>query len=113
MIMPSAFTPEDYSRFQSAILEAEGDQATLTSILSDFQDTFTASFAQVNSMSADNSRILAENQRLKQTNLELFQRIGTPLQQIPKTEPEEPPESKYKNVDEYMQDFFSTLDKKG
>lgn len=106
--MPYAFTPEDYSRFQSEVLEADGDQATLTSILSDFQDTFTQSYAQVNTVNADNARIMAENNRLKQTNMELFQRIGTPVTQVNQQKEEEVEESKYKNVDEYMQDFFST-----
>lgn len=111
--MPYAFTPDDYSKFQTAVLEAGGDQATLTSILSDFQDTFTSSFAQVNTVNADIARITAENQRLKQTNMELFQRVGTPLRAVEPKEEEEPPESKYKNVDEYMQSLFSSLDKKG
>ena len=111
--MPYAFTPEDYSKFQTEILEAGGDQATLTSILSDFQDTFAASFAQVNTVNADNARITAENQRLKQVNMDLFQRVGTPIQKIDPPAPEEPEESKYKNVDEYMQAYFTTLDKKG
>ena len=109
--MPYAFTPEDYSKFQSAILEAGGDQATLTSILTDFQDTFTASYAQVNTTQADIARITAENNRLKETNMTLFQRVGTPVTQIKEPETEDPPESKYKNVDEYMQAYFSSLRK--
>lgn len=105
--MPYAFTPEDYSKFQSELLEAGGDQATVTSILTDFQDTFTESYSEVLTSRAEMERIKAENNRLKQTNMELFQRhVGTPVQQIKEPEPE-PPESKYKNVDEYLTDYFS------
>ena len=40
--MPFEFTTDDWNEFTKKVLEANGDQATLTTLLSDMQDTLTA-----------------------------------------------------------------------
>lgn len=39
--MPFEFNTDAWSEFTKKVLEANGDQATLTTLLSDMQDTFT------------------------------------------------------------------------
>ena len=39
--MPFEFNTDAWSDFTKQVLEAKGDQATLTTLLSDMQDTFT------------------------------------------------------------------------
>ena len=113
--MPYAFTPDDYSRFQEDIIQAGGDQASLTTILSDFQGTFLESKAVVDSTQADMERLTAENQRLKDANMTLFLRVGEQVRQqdTPPQSPPEDEEPKYKNVDEYLTAFFNGKNQKG
>lgn len=113
--MPYAFTQDDYRSFQDAILAAEGDQATLTSILADMQTTFTESMALVETTKQENAAIAAENERLKTTNMSLFQQIGEQAKRLnsgpqPIADDDEP---EYKDVDSYMSSYFEKLEKRG
>lgn len=114
--MPYAFNQDDYARFQTEILDANGDQATLTSILSDFQGTFVEGMALVESTKADNERISAENERLKSANMQLFLRVGEAAK-VQQGQLEQPPKEetgdKFKNADEFMKHYFESLFKKG
>lgn len=104
--MAYEFTQDSYRQFSEAIIQANGDQATLTTILSDMQDTFTKSIADLAATTKLNEDIGKENDRLKQANMDLFLRIGTPQEpNAPKGEPEKPMSTK-----DYMASYFEKLD---
>lgn len=116
--MPYAFTQEDFRKFQDDVIKAGGDQATLTSLLSDMQTTFTESMALVETTKNENEAITAENGRLKDSNMKLFLQVGEQAKAMQTGKPESPlggeePESKFQSADEYMQAYFEKLDKKG
>ena len=74
--MPFEFTDEGWRQFSEQILAANGDQATLTSVLSDMGDTFMTGINTNNTTQNENESIKAENQRLKDANMSLFLRVG-------------------------------------
>ena len=106
--MPYDFTQDAYREFSEAILGANGDQATLTTILSDMQDTFNKGIADLTATNETNTNVTKENERLKQANMDLFLRLGTP--QEPNKPSEEP--SKPMSTKEYMEHYFERLDSK-
>lgn len=106
--MPYEFTAEDFNKFSEDILKAEGDQATITTILADMNTTVTDAIARDIQSKTAVETVTAENDRLKKANMELFLRVGTPVQQVPdKKESEEPQGTKA-----YMASYFAKLDKK-
>lgn len=106
--MPYEFTQDAYRQFSEAILGANGDQATLTTILSDMQDTFNRGIADLAATTETNGNVTKENERLKQANMDLFLRLGTPQEpNKPQPEPEKPMSTK-----EYMEHYFEKLDAK-
>ena len=105
--MAYEMTQEAYRKFSEDILSAGGDQATLTTLLSDMQDTFYKGIADLNATAESNSNITKENERLKQANMDLFLRLGTP--QETQSQAEEPP--KPISTKEYMENYLAKLDK--
>lgn len=109
--MPYSFSQEDYLKFQDDILKANGDQATITTLLADMQTTITDSLALVESTKSDNQVLSDENTRLKESNLSLLRRVGenalmaqgSPQSIIQDDEP------KYKDVGDYMSAYFKSL----
>lgn len=104
--MAYEFTQDSYRQFSEAIIEAKGDQATLTTILSDMQDTFNKGIADLTATNETNSNITKENERLKQANMDLFLRLGTPQEE---NKPQ-PQETKPVSTKEYMENYFQKLD---
>ena len=109
--MPYDFNQEGYRQFQEDILAADGDQATLTSVLAAMQQTFTESFALVETNKTEMEAIKKENERLVESNMGLFLQIGEQAKKIqdkqvqkPLAGIEEPPKQ---TVREYMNDFFN------
>lgn len=74
--MPYEFTQEDYSKFSQDIINAGGDQATLTSVLADMSGTVVDAIAKASVDTQKLNDITAENERLKSANMELFLRVG-------------------------------------
>lgn len=107
--MPYAFTQEDYLKFQDDILGANGDQATLSTVLADMQSTITDSLAMVESTKSANTELSAENTRLKESNITLLRRVGENALAIqsPRQELYDDDEPKYHDADEYMQAYFN------
>lgn len=110
--MPYDFTPEGFSQFSEAIVNAEGDQATITSLLADMQGTFVEAVAASQAMTGDMERIQAENARLLDANSKLFLRVGQQINQENgfKVTKEAP---KQLSTSQYMTDYFAKLDEKG
>lgn len=110
--MPYTFTPEDFSKFSEDILKAEGDQATLTSLLADMQGTVTEAIAKDIAQSKKVETIEAENTRLKDANMALFLRVGSSLTQPDKdqTIPDQEDLDQV-NTKSYMEKYFESLDK--
>lgn len=107
--MPYEFTPEEFSRFSEEIIKAEGDQATLTSLLADMQSTVQTAIAKDIANTEKVETVTAENERLRKANMDLFLRVGLP-QETPK-KPEEREPDKPSGVSAYMQSYFERLDK--
>lgn len=75
--MPYEFTQDGYRDFSEKIIAAGGDQATVTSILADMQDTVNDNIGKLTKLTEDNKTITAENERLRNANMDLFLRIGS------------------------------------
>ena len=109
--MPYEFTPDGFNAFSADILAAEGDQATLTSVLADMQGTFVESVASKQAADTDIQKIREENNRLLEKNAQLFLRVG---QQINAENgfggsPQPKPEEKPLSTAEYMNNYFLKL----
>lgn len=112
--MPYEFTQDGYREFSQAIIDAKGDQATITSILADMQDTVTDNIGKLMKLTQDTEAVTAENERLRNANMELFLRIGSQGTEPgggDKTKPggdEEKPVS----TAEYMEQYFNKMEEK-
>lgn len=106
--MPYEFTQDSYREFSEAILGANGDQATLTVLLSDMQDTFNQGIADLTATRETNDSVSKENERLKQSNMDLFLRLGTP--ESPNQQQQEP--EKPLSTAEYMEQYFKRVESK-
>lgn len=103
--MPFEFTPESYRDFSEQIINAGGDQATLTSVLADMQGTFTDQIALATKQAADVEAITAENERLKTSNMELFLRVGANQQQNNQQSQQQETETTM-DTKSYMENYF-------
>lgn len=79
--MPYEFTTEAWEKFTQDIFGANGDQATLTTVMADMGDTFTAGITTSGENQRNYERISAENERLKTANMNLFLRVGEQTKQ--------------------------------
>lgn len=102
--MPFDFTQDAFRDFSDQVLKAEGDQATLTSLLADMQGTYTEQLALAAKQTQDMEKINAENERLKATNMELFLMVGANKQQT--TQPQDPEPDKDMDTAAYMEKYF-------
>lgn len=114
--MPYTFSAEDFSKFMNDVLKANGDQATLTSLLSDMQGTVSDAIISSQKDKADVERITTENNRLREANFNYFNQIGefnknraSLEKQKPDSDPDDAEES---GTAEYMADYFKRLDDK-
>ena len=104
--MAFEFTQDSYRDFSEKIINAGGDQATVTSILSDMQDTFYQGIADLKATTEQSETISKENERLKSANMDLFLKLGTPQQpSATNVEPEKPMSTK-----EYMDSYFKRVE---
>ena len=107
--MPYEFTPDSYSQFSEAIVKAQGDQATISTVLADMQGTFVEAVAAAQASAVDMEKIKAENTRLIEANSKLLLRVGQQINQengfqVLTQQP------KQKSTAQYMQDYFDKLD---
>lgn len=114
--MPYTFSAEDFSKFMNDVLKANGDQATLTSLLSDMQGTVSDAIISSQQDKADVERITTENNRLREANFNYFNQIGEfnknrASTEKPKADPD-PDESEESGTEEYMASYFKRLDDK-
>lgn len=75
--MPYEFNPESFTRFTQDILNANGDQATITDVIGDMSDTMTDAFSAMAKAKEDIDTITAERDRLRDTNSRLILRVGS------------------------------------
>lgn len=108
--MAYEFTVDSYRTFSDDIINANGDQATITSRLADMQDAFTNSIGRLTKAEQDAESLKQENERLRQANLDLFLRIGESAK--PSTSNQPADEDVVEGVDEYMNKFFDKLEGK-
>ena len=106
--MPYGFTVEDFNKFSEDILKAEGDQATLTTLLADMSGTFTEAVAKDIAATERVEAVSAENERLKTANMELFIRVGSNA--ISKDGKSDAEEKTPETTSDYMHNYFNSLD---
>lgn len=110
--MPYEFTADAFRKFTEDVLQANGDQATLTTIMSDMQDTVTAAIAKDIDNAKTVETVTAENERLKKANMDLFLRVGSQMNSVSDKKQEEPqPETT--STKDYMNSYFARLDAAG
>lgn len=108
--MPYNFTAEDFNKFTEDILSADGDRATLTTLLADMSSTVSDALAKDVANTQKLETTEAENKRLKEANMELFLRKGQILLAAEEAKPEE--EKKPISTKDYMAKYFESLEDK-
>ena len=104
--MAFEFTPEGYQKFSQAVLDANGDQATLTGILADMQETFSGAVSTVADNTAKITTLEQDNQRLLAKTMDLFLRVGQTINQQQGTPA---PAQKTQSTAEYMHEYLAKL----
>lgn len=109
--MPFDFTADGYREFSQAIINANGDQATITSVLADMQDTFVDNIALVTKQTEEVDKITEENNRLRESNMSLYLRVGEQAKQKlgGSTGEGEQEEEAPASVKDYMSTYFKKL----
>ena len=107
--MPYEFTRDSFRQFNDDIIKAGGDQATLTTILADMQDTVFNNIGIMENLSKDKETLTKENERLRQANMDLFLRVG---QQATPSESSKSQEQENMSTSEYMEKYFDKLEGK-
>lgn len=110
--MAYEFTQEGFRTFSEALVNANGDQATVTSVLADMQDTFNDNIGKLTALTQENESIKAENERLRNANMDLFLRIGTQKEEIEKGKPASVQESVTMTTADYMENYFKKMEEK-
>lgn len=109
--MPYEFTQDGYRDFSEKVIAAGGDQATLTTLLADMQNTYNDNIGLLTKLTKDNESIKAENERLRAANMDLFLRIGTENEKARIEGGKVPPEQeKSVSTAKYMENYFSKLE---
>lgn len=108
--MPFEFNEDAWNDFTQQILNAQGDQATLTSVLTDMGDTFTTAINTTRQTQENANKVQEENTRLKEANMNLFLRIGE--QQTGRELDKQDPVEKGHNVDNFLTNFFTKKEEK-
>lgn len=110
--MPYEFTVEGFNAFSEDILKAEGDQATLTTLLADMNGTITDAIAKDVAATKEVETVTAENDRLRKANMTLFLRVGEKVDtEQNKSNGNKDGEENPLSVDNYMKNYFDSLDK--
>lgn len=107
--MPYDFTQDSFRQFNDDIIKAGGDQATVTTILADMQDTVFNNIGIMENLNKDKETLTKENERLRQANMDLFLRIG---QQATAPEPSKQQEQETMSTSEYMEKYFEKMEGK-
>ena len=109
--MPYSFTAEDFNKFSEDIIKAEGDQATLTSLLADMNGTITEAIAKDIANAEKVTTVTAENDRLRKANMDLFLRVGQVAESPSKPKQDEVEKPDIPATQSYMESYFEKLDK--
>lgn len=103
--MAYEFTVEDYNKFTQDLVDSGGDQAVMSTLLADMQATFLEAVASNAKLAQDNETVRAENERLKNANMDLMYRLGQKAVEENQSEKTETVE-RGKNVDAYLDKIF-------
>lgn len=106
--MPYDFTSDDFKKFSEDIIQADGDQATITTILADMQTTVFDAIGDSLNKAKELQKIQDENARLLKANMDLFLRTGT---QKPEEKDKEVEDKKDLTTSDYMESYFNKIDK--
>lgn len=103
-------TPSEFTDITKEIVEANGDQAKLTSLLVKVQDGYSELYASHSTVTDENKETKKENERLKAYNFELFMEHGKNLVEKNK-ETEENEKEKTRGETIKIADLFNKEDK--
>lgn len=84
-----ALTVEEWNELIKPALDSSDDSATVLSVLNKARDEYVGTFAELASAHSELEEARTENERLKQTNMELFLRVGKSLE-VENKSPENP-----------------------
>lgn len=105
--MAYEFTQEGFNEFSRQILDAQGDQGTLTTILADMQETFSGAVNTQVENTEKIEKLTNENEHLLKKNMDLFLRIG---QNLPTQQSgQQPSQQKAVGTTEYMTNYIKSL----
>lgn len=75
-----ALSVEEWNALIQPALDSSDDAATVLSVLTKARDEYVDTFAELTAANSDLDMAKTENERLKQTNMELFLRVGKSLE---------------------------------
>lgn len=111
--MPYEFTQESFQQFSQDVIAANGDQATLTSLLADMQGTFTDNIGIAAKQTSDLETLNAEADRLRKANMDLFLRVGAQAERVnSQSDNGQGDGGNSLSVEEYMNKLFDKQEEK-
>jgi hypothetical protein len=103
--MAYEFTQDSFREFSEAVISAGGDQATLTTLLSQMQDVIIDNIGKMEQLTQSNENVTKENERLKSANMDLFLRIGSQAEGI-ENKSKETPKDDPVGVDDFLKNLY-------
>lgn len=104
-----AMNVEDWNELIKEALEKSEDAATVVSVLTRARDEYAGTYSELVAANEQAATNAAEVDRLKQTNMELFLRVGQSITQEGKKEESETPKDRADTIT--IKDLFN-IDKK-
>lgn len=103
--MAYEFTQDSFREFSEAVISAGGDQATLTTLLSQMQDVIIDNIGKMEQLTQNNENVTKENERLKSANMDLFLRIGSQAEAI-ENKAKETTKEEPVGVDDFLKSIY-------
>ena len=88
-----AMSLEDWNKLAQSIVENRGDQAQITTLVTQATEAYAGAFGEAAQATSDNERLTQENSNLVKANMQLFLERGASLTAGPSAEPTKPKES--------------------
>lgn len=103
--MAYEFTQDSFRQFSEEVISAGGDQATLTTLLSQMQDVIIDNIGKMEQLTQNNESVTKENERLKSANMDLFLRIGSQAEVI-ENKAKETTKEEPVGVDDFLKNIY-------
>ena len=100
------FTQDSFRQFSEDIIAAGGDQATLTTLLSQMQGVIVDNIGLLEKTKQSADTISKENERLKSANMDLFLRIGAQAEAKGTAQQNNNQQTEPVGVDDYLKNLL-------